>query len=42
VSQAAAADRAPPDRAALVALAAGHGIDITGPGPGLTVKDYDH
>jgi quercetin dioxygenase-like cupin family protein len=30
---------APPDRAALIALAAGHGIDITG--PGLTLDDYD-
>ena len=40
VSQATAADGTPPDRAALVALAAAHGIDITG--PGLTLKDYDH
>ena len=30
---------ASPDRAALVALAAEHGIDITG--PGLTLDDYD-
>jgi quercetin dioxygenase-like cupin family protein len=38
VSDAARADGTPPDRAALVALAAEHGIDIVG--PGLTLEDY--
>lgn len=38
VSDAAWATGAPPARAALVALAAEHGIDITG--PGLTLDDY--
>jgi len=37
VSDATRATGAPPDRAALVALAAGHGIEITG--PGLTLDD---
>lgn len=39
VSDAAPAGGAPPDRAALIALAAEHGIDITG--PGLTLDDYE-
>ena len=38
VSDAARADSGPPDRAALIALAAEHGIDIVG--PGLTLDDY--
>src|ERR1700753_215022 len=38
VSDAARHDGAPPDRATLIALAAGHGIDIVG--PGLTLDDY--
>jgi len=38
VSDAARATGAPPGRAALVALAAAHGIDIVG--PGLTLDDY--
>lgn len=37
VSDAARADGSPPDRAALIALAAAHGIEITG--PGLTLDD---
>jgi hypothetical protein len=37
VSDAAGADGAPPDRAALIELAARHGIDIVG--PGLTMDD---
>jgi quercetin dioxygenase-like cupin family protein len=39
VSHAAGAGGAPPDRAALIALAAGHGIDIVG--PGLTLDDCE-
>jgi quercetin dioxygenase-like cupin family protein len=39
VSEAAGAGGAPPDRAALIALAAGHGIDIVG--PGLMLSDYE-
>jgi quercetin dioxygenase-like cupin family protein len=38
VSEAAGAGGAPPARAALVAIAAEHGIDIVG--PGLTLDDY--
>lgn len=39
VSGAARADGMPPDRAALIALAAEHGIDIVG--PGLTLDEYE-
>jgi quercetin dioxygenase-like cupin family protein len=37
VADASRADGSPPDRATLIALAAGHGIEITG--PGLTLDD---